>query len=752
MRNPPARRSTSRLRAPELLLIPSLLVAACAPRGGTNGPPAVSATDTASRHAELFAPGVVSDARQQWRITFTPDGATAYFASSDGFFPVTRQATIYVTRRTATGWSAPEVAPFSGTFSDIDPFVSPDGRRLYFSSIRPAAGDQRTDIDIWMVERDGDTWGAPVRLGAEVNTTEDELYPSASRDGTLYFASGPRAPAAGRHWDIFRAAARGKGFAPSERLGAAVNTAPDDRTPGLQAAWEFNPEISADGRTLVFTSLRPGIGLGDLYVSHRRGGQWSPAQSLGPAVNTSADEYHPTLSADGQWLYFVRRRADQGDFYRVATSSLPALVPPPAPPVTSLIGALEAAGAAQQAGDFGEMRRLLRGAQEIAPGNSTVLFYLAREEARAGNTDAALDLLELLSVQGTTRDIRADSGFSSLMSGAAFERFLEIDAALRANSSQLVSSDTAFVLDDPDFIPEGIAYDPVDSAFYVGSLHRHAVVRIDRAGKQRTFIPSGRDGLGQVLGMRVDPARRRLWLASLVLDSMAPRHSSGVRGWAFVHSHELPGGRVVSRHPAPDSAIAHLLNDLVITRDGDVYVTDTEAHSVYRLGAGKSALERVMGPEELFHYPNGIAIDSANHLYVAHYEGVSVTRRDQVPHPRLRIMPRPPGVTGGGIDGLYACAQRLLAVQGLAGFQQVTAFELSADGEAVRAAFPLERRHPIHDWATTGTFAGGDFYYLANAQLRRLAANGALSPPTKAGRSVILRIRGACERPAPSGR
>src|SRR5688500_20191206 len=86
-----------------------------------------------------------------------------------------RQATIYLTRRTGDQWSAPEVAPFSGTWSDIDPSVSPDGQRLYFSSIRPVDGQTRADIDIWVMERAGDGWSTPVRLGAEVNTAEEEL-------------------------------------------------------------------------------------------------------------------------------------------------------------------------------------------------------------------------------------------------------------------------------------------------------------------------------------------------------------------------------------------------------------------------------------------------------------------------------------------------------------------------------------------------------------------------------------------------
>jgi hypothetical protein len=103
--------------------------------------------------AEIFAPGVISDAQEQWRITFTPDGRTAYFASSPEFFPFTRRATIYVSRRARGGWTTPEVAAFSGRYGDIDPFLAPDGRRLYFSSIRPVDGATRGDADIWYVER-----------------------------------------------------------------------------------------------------------------------------------------------------------------------------------------------------------------------------------------------------------------------------------------------------------------------------------------------------------------------------------------------------------------------------------------------------------------------------------------------------------------------------------------------------------------------------------------------------------------------
>jgi hypothetical protein len=303
----------------------AVLLAACGSAEDVAGPGALRRTASSGQEAPtVFAPGVISDEREQWRITFTPDGKTAYFASSDFFFPFTRQATIYESHLRDGTWSTPVVAPFSGRYSDIDPFLSPNGQRLYFSSIRPVDGVTNGDIDLWMVERTADGWGEPIHLGPEVNSpTADELYPSVSANGTLYFASGPFFPQPGRHFDIYSAERDGDGFAPRQALGPGVNTAPVAGG-GLQDAWEFNPEITPNGRTLVFTSLRPGgYGLGDLYVSHLHQGEWSAARNLGPRVNTAADEYHPTLSRDRRTLFFVRRsHPNDGDFFQVSAQGL----------------------------------------------------------------------------------------------------------------------------------------------------------------------------------------------------------------------------------------------------------------------------------------------------------------------------------------------------------------------------------------------------------------------------------------------
>jgi hypothetical protein len=278
-----------------------------------------AAPAAAAPAAEVFAPGVVSTEAEEWRISFTPDGRTAYFGRSAEFFPVSRQATILETRRRGAGWTEPVVAGFSGTYPDIDPFVTADGSTLLFSSIRPVAGEPRTDADLWMVPRTRrGGWGEPVHLGAAVNSAADELYPTVTRDGTLYFASDRTDGLGG--FDIYRSRRGPDGrYGRAENLGAPVNT----------AAWEFNPVLTPGGALLFVGLDRPGgYGYGDLWLAERRGRGFGEPANLGPTVNTAADEYHPSLSPDLSRLYFVRHTYEPwlaGDLYVVPTACLPGL-------------------------------------------------------------------------------------------------------------------------------------------------------------------------------------------------------------------------------------------------------------------------------------------------------------------------------------------------------------------------------------------------------------------------------------------
>lgn len=253
----------------------------------------------------LFAPGIVSTQQNEVNAVFTPDGKQFYFSR----FQAGRGYTIMQMRDRDGQWTEPEVAPFSGEYSEVDMFVTHDGGRFFFISKRPVTdgGPPSPGYQIWVMDRGGEGWGEPRHLGPTVNFGRRHLYPTVARNGTLYFNSEEIGEGRG---DIFRAAYRDGGFQEPESLGPSVNS-PYDETDAL---------ISPDERFIVFTSVgRPdGFGGGDLYISFRiQSGGWSDAVNLGREINTDSNEFCPMLSPDGRYFFFTSGRGGSDDIYWV---------------------------------------------------------------------------------------------------------------------------------------------------------------------------------------------------------------------------------------------------------------------------------------------------------------------------------------------------------------------------------------------------------------------------------------------------
>src|SRR5215204_4408278 len=167
----------------------------------------------------LFAEGVVSTGDFDSHLAFAPDGKTLYFVRSTPNFNLW---TILESRFDRGAWRTPEVSPFSGQYSDADPFITPDGSRFYFISNRPAAGKSKPDLDVWVMEKTAAGWGEPKNLGAPINSPGSEWYPTVAADGTLYFGS-DREGGKGRT-DIYRSRLVAGKYCEVENLGDAINT------------------------------------------------------------------------------------------------------------------------------------------------------------------------------------------------------------------------------------------------------------------------------------------------------------------------------------------------------------------------------------------------------------------------------------------------------------------------------------------------------------------------------------------------
>ena len=354
-----------------------------------------------------------------------------------------------------------------------------------------------------------------------------------------------------------------------------------------------------------------------------------------------------------------------------------------------------------------ETTALLRRLHAEDPGDPAVLYTFARAREDVGDAASTLSWLAELE--------RSD--FDDALDPEDFRRSLrrpEVQAIARrlaARARVVTPSTVAMTLDLPGLMPEGHAHDARRDRFLLSSGRERKVIAVDRRGKATDLTRPGQDGLLAVLGMKVDPQRDWVWVASTHAPFMAhPRPEEA--GRSALHAFDLATGE--TRVVIPYTRTPSLLNDLDLAADGTVYATDSHAGAVVVVRDGE--LRDLLAPGSL-EGPNGLALAPGGEaLYVADFRGLARVELGTGALTRLRAPA--PARTLGGIDGLYFHDGALIGVQNLLGRGRVWRLPLSADGRELTGAQILETGRSDYGNPTTGTFADGAFYYLANPRLR----------------------------------
>jgi len=197
-------------------------------------------------------------------------------------------------------------APVNSDAGEAAPTMSEDGRLLFFFSTRTGGFGS---ADIYVSHRvstgaDGDTWGPPVNLGPDVNTAGAENGSYYVREGgepnaVLYFNRTP----AGGSLDIYRVSLTNDGVP----LGPAV-AVPELNDP---TGADQKVAVRTDGLELLLSSSRTGsLGNLDLWVFTRQTvhDPWSSPVHLDAPINTPDIDSQPSLSRDGRTLIFTSIR------------------------------------------------------------------------------------------------------------------------------------------------------------------------------------------------------------------------------------------------------------------------------------------------------------------------------------------------------------------------------------------------------------------------------------------------------------
>jgi hypothetical protein len=237
---------------------------------------------------ELFAPGFIStDDNVEFAGVFTPDGNEFYFTRR-----ISGKSSIWYTYKDEKGWSDTAPAPFSSVYFEFEPFITTNGKYLFYGLARHEPGmTANAQVPIWVLVRDADGWSEPRFFNAPINEGF-AMYVTLAHNGNLYY-TGEDGIYVSRYDD-------GEYLTP-ERIG-----------PGA------HPFIAPDESYMLFDDTRSDTkGVSDFYIRFLlKDGKWSDGIWLGDTINSEYEERAPYITPDGKYLFFSRFEGESvGNIY-----------------------------------------------------------------------------------------------------------------------------------------------------------------------------------------------------------------------------------------------------------------------------------------------------------------------------------------------------------------------------------------------------------------------------------------------------
>ena len=331
------------------------------------------------------------------------------------------------------------------------------------------------------------------------------------------------------------------------------------------------------------------------------------------------------------------------------------------------------------------------------------IYALAQAYAREGNSQRALDQLEILARMNIKFGPAQDTVFAALGSDNRFRAVLERERASLKPLNRAARSDS---FDIDLFHPDGVAYDARRRRFCLGSVRLR---RVSCKNHDGTIVDYGnKAGLWSVLGIAA-AANGHLWLATVALPETSG-FTPALRGKTALVEIDPATDAVVTRVEAPLDSLEHSFGDITVAPDGSVIVSDGVG-TLHRFRAGK--LEPLGAPRSWVS-PQGITSSpDGKRLFVADYSR-GVFRVDPVTGAATQLT-SPTGTTLLGIDGLAYHNGNLVAIQNGIRPYRVVRLHLDRTASRIESLEVLESNHPQFDEPTTGVVVGDRYYFIANS-------------------------------------
>lgn len=370
-------------------------------------------------------------------------------------------------------------------------------------------------------------------------------------------------------------------------------------------------------------------------------------------------------------------------------------------------------------------------AHKLHPYHQGVLYHCGVAAALNNKIEDAISFLRRAIHINASFDLSV-SDLKSLTDQADFVKLIEEQKQLL---KPVITSDTAFVINDRSLHLECIAAASKSQAFFLGSIHQKKIIKVNARGEAEDFVASGSNGLTSVFGIKADEKKNVLWACSSPLPETLGFDSTMT---SAVFKYDLRSGKLLNKF-LPTDTKAHLYGDLTQSPSGQIFVSDSKTNEIYKVDEEKNQLIRFYSSDEFWNLQGITFSDDGQHLFIADY--IKGIFRLDLKAMQLTPIAPPEGFSLKSVDGLTFYQNSLIAIQNAVTPMRVTRYHLNRNRDAFESAVVIDKAHPAFNEATIGCLAGKEFFYIANSLWSGYTDNHTLKPSDQLQDVVILRSK-----------
>jgi len=255
---------------------------------------------------------------------------------------------------------------------------------------------------------------------------------------------------------------------------------------------------------------------------------------------------------------------------------------------------------------------------------------------------------------------------------------------------------------------ESIAAGEKKDVFYLSSVHKRKVIRINNNNRVEDFTMEGQDGATSILGLKIDSHKKYLWICSSPMPEMINFDSTSR---STVLKYDLKTKRLLKKFVMEKESV---FGDLILNKKGEALISDSRNNIIYKANESNGNLEVYFSSPEFWNIQGITFSEDEKLLFISDYiKGIYQLNTETK---ELTKLEKEPSVSLKSVDGLIWYKNSLIAFQNGITPMRATRYFLNKSLTMITHYEIIDRDHPAFNEPTNGCVAGQILYYVANSQ------------------------------------